>query len=117
MVGYNRRFSTHAQAVKRALQKLAKRFVMQYRINAGKIDASSWVHDPREGGGRIIGEVCHFVDLVQFFCDAAPVQVWAQSVGGDSEAARLQDNVSIQIAFADGSVCTIVYTSLVARTI
>lgn len=117
MVGYNRRFSPHAQAVKRALEKLPKPFVMQYRINAGKIDASSWVHDPREGGGRIRGEVCHFVDLLQFFCDSAPVRVFAQSVGGASDAARLQDNVSIEITFADGSIGNILYTSLGARAL
>lgn len=115
MVGYNRRFSSHAQTVKRALEKLPKPFVMQYRVNAGKIDAASWVHDAREGGGRIIGEVCHFVDLLGFFCDAAPVQVYAVSVGGTGDAARLQDNVSIQITFADGSIGEILYTSLGAR--
>jgi predicted dehydrogenase/threonine dehydrogenase-like Zn-dependent dehydrogenase len=117
MVGYNRRFSTHAQALKRALAKLPKPLVMQYRINAGKIDAASWVHDAHEGGGRIIGEGCHFIDLLQFFCDAAPVQVFATSVGGDSDAARLQDNVTIQITFADGSIGNILYTSLGARSL
>lgn len=117
MVGYNRRFSTHAQKIKRALEKLPKPLVMNYRVNAGKIDAASWVHDPREGGGRIVGEVCHFVDLLQYFCGAAPVQVFAQSVGGDSDAARLQDNVQIQISFADGSMGNITYTALGARSL
>ncbi len=117
MVGYNRRFSSHAQNVKRALEKLPKPFVMNYRVNAGKIDSASWVHDAREGGGRIIGEVCHFVDLLQFFCDAEPKQVYAQSVGGDSDVARLQDNVNLQIAFADGSIGNIIYTSLGARSL
>ncbi len=117
MVGYNRRFSSHAQTVKRALEKLPKPFVLNYRVNAGKIDPSSWVQDAREGGGRILGEGCHFIDLLQFFCDAAPVQVFASSVGGDSEAARLQDNVSLQISFADGSIGTILYTALGARAL
>lgn len=117
MVGYNRRFSTHAQTLKHSLAKLPKPFVMHYRINAGKIDAASWVHDAHEGGGRIIGEGCHFVDLLQFFCDAAPVQVFATGVGGDSDAARLQDNVNIQITFADGSIGSILYTSLGARSL
>jgi polar amino acid transport system substrate-binding protein len=90
---------------------------MQCRVNAGKIDAASWVHDPGEGGGRIIGEVCHFADLLQYFCDAAPVRVYASSVGGDSDAARLQDNVTLQIAFADGSIGNILYTSQGARSL
>lgn len=117
MVGYNRRFSSHAETVKRALAKVPKPYVMQYRINAGKIDAKSWVHDAEEGGGRIIGEGCHFCDLLEYFCDAEPVRVSATSVGGESEAARLQDNVNIQIAYADGSLGDIVYTSLGARTL
>lgn len=117
MVGYNRRFSAHAQMVKWILEKLPKPFVMQYRVNAGRLDAGSWVHDADEGGGRVRGEVCHFVDLLEFFCDAAPTQVFASSVGGDSEAARLQDNVSIQIAFADGSLGEILYTSQGARAL
>jgi predicted dehydrogenase len=117
MVGYNRRFSTHARTVKRALEQLPKPYVMQYRVNAGKIDAGSWVHDAREGGGRIVGEGCHFVDLLGFFCDAAPNRVYAASVGGDGEAARLQDNVSLQIAYADGSLGSGLYTSQGGRTL
>lgn len=117
MVGYNRRFSTHARALQRALAALPKPYVMHYRVNAGALEPSSWVHDPLEGGGRLVGEVCHFVDLLQFLAGAAPVRVRAQSVGGDTEAARLQDNVNLQIAFADGSVGNILYTSLGARTL
>ncbi|HZQ10999.1 MAG TPA: bi-domain-containing oxidoreductase [Anaerolineae bacterium] len=115
-VGYNRRFSPHARAIKHALEKLPKPYVMEYRVNAGAIEASSWVHDPVEGGGRIVGEACHFVDLLGFFAGALPTRVYAQNVGGDTDAARLQDNVSLQISFADGSTGSILYTSLGARS-
>jgi predicted dehydrogenase/threonine dehydrogenase-like Zn-dependent dehydrogenase len=115
MVGYNRRFSTHSIAVKNWLSKLSKPYIMHYRVNAGFIEPNVWVHDPEEGGGRIIGEVCHFIDLLQFFAGAAPVEVFANAVAGDSDAARLRDNLTIAIRFADGSIGNIVYTALGSR--
>lgn len=114
-VGYNRRFAEPARIAKLQLEKLPKPFVMSYRVNAGAIDASSWVYDPIEGGGRIIGEVCHFVDLLEYFCGALPTRVFAQNVGGD--AARLQDNVSVELSFEDGSMGSILYTALGARSL
>lgn len=115
MVGYNRRFSQYSIAVKNWLSQLSKPYVMHYRINAGFIEPNVWVHDPEEGGGRIIGEVCHFVDLLQFFAGAAPVEVFASAVDGDSDAARLRDNLTIALRFADGSIGNIVYTALGSR--
>lgn len=117
MVGYNRRFSSHAAALKQWLAPLPKPYVMHYRINAGFIEPQSWVHDPEEGGGRIVGEVCHFVDLMQYFAGAAPVEVFVRAVGGETDAARLRDNLSITITFADGSIGNIVYTALGARSL
>ncbi len=114
-VGYNRRFSSPVQTTKQQLAKVAKPFVMSYRVNAGAIDASSWVHNPIEGGGRIVGEVCHFVDLLEYFCGVLPTRVFAQNVSGD--ASRLQDNVSIALAFEDGSTGSILYTALGARSL
>jgi polar amino acid transport system substrate-binding protein len=102
--------------LKRALAQVPRPFLLEYRVNAGEIESNSWVHDPVQGGGRIIGEGCHAVDLVQFLTGAAPLRVFAQSLGGESDAARLQDNVSFQIEFADGSLATILYTSLGARS-
>lgn len=115
MVGYNRRFSKYAIALKRWLSQLSKPYVMHYRINAGFIEPNAWVHDAEEGGGRIIGEVCHFVDLLQFFAGAAPVEVFANAVAGNSDAARLRDNLTISLRFADGSIGNIVYTALGSR--
>lgn len=117
MVGYNRRFAPLARTCRDTLARLPRPFVMHYRVNGGAIEASSWVHDPEEGGGRIVGEVCHFVDLVQFFAGAPTVRVMAQSVGGEGPTASLLDNVSIELALADGSLATILYTALGARAL
>lgn len=85
--------------------------MIQYRVNAGFIPAEHWVHDPREGGGRILGEACHFVDLAHFLAGAPPVRVYAESITGDSRF-RADDNVLIQLKFADGSIASILYTAM-----
>ncbi|MGE5141705.1 MAG: bi-domain-containing oxidoreductase, partial [Rudaea sp.] len=117
MVGYNRRFSVYTRELQTALKSLPRPFQMHYRVNAGSIDPRRWVHDTVEGGGRIVGEVCHFVDLLQTFAGAAPVQVFAQGVRGATEVAGLDDNLAISLLFADGSAGNIVYTALGARSL
>jgi predicted dehydrogenase len=117
MVGYNRRFSVHTRRLKQWLAPLSKPYISHYRVNAGYIEPKSWVHDTEEGGGRIVGEVCHFVDLLQYLAGSAPVQVFANEVGGDSDAARLRDNLAVSILFADGSVGNIIYTALGSRAL
>jgi polar amino acid transport system substrate-binding protein len=79
--------------------------VALYRVNAGSVPADSWLVD-EEGGGRIIGEVCHFVDTLQFLIGADPVSVSAV------HAADHRDALSIQLMFSDGSIGTIIYSSL-----
>jgi predicted dehydrogenase len=110
MVGFNRRF---APLVVRTAQHFAGRgapLVMHYRINAGFIPPEHWVHDPVEGGGRILGEGCHFIDLLHFLAGAPPVRVYAESIGGGSRF-RGDDNVAITLRFADGSIGTVTYTA------
>ncbi|RIL04489.1 MAG: hypothetical protein DCC71_13955 [Proteobacteria bacterium] len=110
MVGFNRRF---APLVQRAAQHFAGRgapLVMHYRVNAGFIPPEHWVHDPVEGGGRILGEGCHFIDLLQHFAGAPPVRVFAESIGAGSRY-RGDDNVAITLRFADGSLGTVTYTA------
>jgi predicted dehydrogenase len=79
-------------------------------VNAGFIPPEHWVHDPVEGGGRILGEGCHFVDLLHALAGARPVRVFAESIGAGSRF-RGDDNVAITIRFADGSVGTVTYTA------
>ena len=105
MVGFNRRFAPHVRHAKACLENRSAPLVALYRVNAGSVPNDSWVL-AEEGGGRIIGEVCHFVDTLQFLIGADPVSVHAVHAADHREA------LSIQITFADGSIGTIVYSSL-----
>lgn len=112
MVGFNRRFAPSARAAYAHFTGRSTPLAMVCRVNAGFIPAVHWVHDPVEGGGRILGEVCHFVDLLHYFAGAAPVRVSASGLAPAGVAVLSDDNVSATIEFADGSVGTIVYSAL-----
>jgi predicted dehydrogenase len=105
MVGFNRRFAPMARQMKSFLKQVNGPFTMHYRVNAGPLAKDHWINDPEQGGGRILGEVCHFVDFLSFICGAAAHTVYARSV---SPAASEQD-VAITIEFTDGSLGTISY--------
>lgn len=105
-VGFNRRFSPMVQKLKAAFATNLP-IAVTYRINAGPIPPDSWIHHPDEGGGRIIGEVCHFVDLAQHLVGTEPAEVFAYGLGGDSGA--LHDNVTINLRFGNGSIASINY--------
>ncbi len=109
-VGYNRRFSPHAKKAKAYLNKRQNPLLINYRINAGFVSAEHWVHSEEEGGSRIIGEVCHFVDMMLFLTDSEPIRVHAERLSGDNRTVINDDNVAIVIKFADGSVGNIIYT-------
>ena len=104
MVGFNRRFAPQVQRVKQLLAGVAgpKAFVMT--VNAGAIPADHWTQDPDAGGGRIIGEACHFIDLLLFLA-GVPINGW-QRMGMDSPT---RDTVTLQLSFVDGSIGTIHY--------
>lgn len=110
-VGFNRRFAPLVQQAKEKFRNHTQPLSMLYRINSGAIPAVSWVQDSEEGGGRIIGEVCHFVDLLQYLCGSRPVSVYAQAVGGNTGGIPAEDVISITIRFEDGSIGTIHYFS------
>jgi predicted dehydrogenase len=105
-VGFNRRFSPLAERL-RAEFAAAGPIAIQYRVNAGPIPGEHWIHDPEDGGGRIVGEVCHFLDFAQFLTGDEPVEVFAQALGGPAGATR--DTLSIVLRFAGGSVASINY--------
>jgi len=111
MVGFNRRFAPQAIKAKGLFSKRKTPLMIQYRVNAGYLPLDHWVHDPVEGGGRITGEVCHFVDFLQFLTGAAPERVYAAKVASGANVIA-EDNVSITIDFADGSTGIILYTAL-----
>ena len=111
MVGFNRRFSPLAQEAKQFFANRDTPLSILYRVNAGHIPKEHWTQDPVEGGGRIIGEVCHFIDLMQFFTGAPPVSVFAESVNAKSPIIIDADSVFITLRFADGSNGVIAYLS------
>ncbi len=103
MVGFNRRFSPLIGKLKEFFSGRSSPLVVQCRINAGLLPKDSWINDPTEGGGRIRGEVCHFVDLMLHLVGSEPVQVYAQSADAGTVVATFQ--------FSDGSIGTISYVS------
>jgi predicted dehydrogenase len=108
MVGFNRRFAPMARAVRGAFAGRGPRTIV-CRVNAGALPPGHWTLDPEIGGGRIIGEGCHFLDLASYLAEDARIEaVDARGIG--PRRTRLED-AAIQIAFADGSVGQIVYVA------
>lgn len=104
MVGFNRRFAPQVQRMKQLLAGVSgpKAFVMT--VNAGAIPADHWTQDKEVGGGRIVGEACHFIDLLRFLADAPIVSHQRMTMD-----LATQDTVSLQFSFADGSIGTVNY--------
>ena len=107
MVGFNRRFSPHVVKMKELLAGRSGPLCMNMTINAGHIPAEHWVHDPVKGGGRIIGEACHFIDLMAHLAESPVTRVAAAMVAG--RVAVEDDKMSILLSFDDGSVGTVNY--------
>ncbi|MFY9558910.1 MAG: bi-domain-containing oxidoreductase [Terriglobales bacterium] len=107
MVGFNRRFAPLALRLKSFLREIHEPMALHYRVNAGFVPADHWLNDPEQGGGRVIGEVCHFVDFLTFLGGAAPIEVQAHSLANPGQYSN--DNVVSSIRFADGSQGTISY--------
>lgn len=106
-VGYNRRFAPLAIRLRSLLFESSEPFAAHYRVNAGYIPLNHWTQDPFQGGGRIIGEGCHFIDFLTFLAGAAPVSVSAQAL--PDQGRYRQDNVLISLTFPDGSLGSISY--------
>lgn len=110
MVGFNRRFSDSFTKIKDFLKSDKQPMTVKYRVNAGTIPADHWVQT-EQGGGRIIGEACHFIDIMHFLTESMPVRVFAESLSARSEADVSQDTVIATIKFTDGSVGILEYLS------
>ncbi len=106
-VGFNRRFSPLAQQLRSQVSGLHEPMHVHYRVNAGAIPLSHWTQDPNIGGGRIIGEGCHFVDFITFLVGAAPVSVTAHALPDHGK--YREDNISMTFTFPDGSIGVIDY--------
>ncbi len=105
MVGFNRRFSPMLVEAREVLRDRTGPLNIVYRVNAGFVPADSWLHGP-QGGGRIIGEACHFIDAMAFVAGGAPTLIGAVAPAG------VGDSISAMLGFADGSIGTLVYSSL-----
>lgn len=109
-VGFNRRYSSHAREARDFLAGRQDPLVMLYRVNAGAVPREHWTQDIVTGGGRIVGEGCHFVDLMSFVCGALPVRVRGAAVGQHSSGI-IDDHCVLELGFADGSIGSLVYAA------
>jgi predicted dehydrogenase len=107
MVGFNRRFAPLAIRLKNFFQDVREPLAVHYRVNAGFLPADHWLNDPQQGGGRILGEVCHFVDFMCFLMESSPVEVETRSLANPGQYSN--DNIVCSLRFANGSQGTISY--------
>jgi len=108
-VGFNRRYSPHVQLVKKLLADRTGPKMMVYRANAGFIPLTSWVYDAAEGGGRIVGEACHFIDLLTYIAGSEITSVYAIPLVQAGAEYSSDNNLAMTLAFADGSVGQLMY--------
>jgi len=109
MLGFNRRYAPQIQKMKSLLSTVHEPKVFMMTMNAGAIPADHWTQDPTIGGGRIIGEACHFIDLMRYLTGSKIVSVQARRIGDNDAMAVTEDKATIILGFADGSFGTIHY--------
>ena len=112
-VGFNRRFSKYAREIKKHTDHRINPLFIRYRMNAGFIPLDSWVH---EQGGRIVGEACHIIDLMNYFTGARISNVFTESISPSNEMFSTSDNRTIVLKYDDGSVCSIDYFAVGSKT-
>ncbi|MBP6533011.1 MAG: bi-domain-containing oxidoreductase [Bacteroidia bacterium] len=113
MLGFNRRFSPYTETLRSFISQSEKlssssAIAINYRINAGVVAADHWVHDPNVGGGRVLGEVCHFIDLCTFITGSKVTGVTANSMNTTDGKT---DTLTVNLSFANGSIANISYFS------
>jgi predicted dehydrogenase/threonine dehydrogenase-like Zn-dependent dehydrogenase len=106
-VGFNRRFAPYSKRLKSFFEDRVEPIYAHYRVNAGFIPSSHWLHDPSKGGGRLIGEGCHFIDYLVFLVGQIPESVHTQALPDNGK--YTSDNFVITMVFSDGSIGTISY--------
>jgi predicted dehydrogenase len=110
-VGFNRRFSPMLRELRDFIAAADGALAASYRVSAGRLSADHWTHDLDEGGGRVLGEGCHFVDSLAFLAGAPVARVYAAGYGAPELPVQARDNVAIELTFANGSIGTILYVS------
>jgi predicted dehydrogenase/threonine dehydrogenase-like Zn-dependent dehydrogenase len=109
LVGFNRRFSAHVRRMRELLRETPGPKSLSLLMNAGAVPADHWTQDPQAGGGRILGEACHFIDLARFLVGAPITGASAVAMRGGTDAARSLDTAHLSLEFADGSMASIEY--------
>jgi predicted dehydrogenase len=110
-VGHNRRFSPHTIQMQKWLADRQSPLVLQMRINTGFVPASHWVHSEDEGRSRVVGEMSHFIDLIQCVIGAPIVRISAERIAGDNCSVINNDNIAMSFKLADGSVGSLIYSA------
>ena len=105
--GFNRRFAPFSQELKKFISERQEALFIHYLVNAGHLPMNHWLHDPAQGGGRIIGEGCHFVDMLTYLVGEPPLSVTA--AGLPDNGRYREDNIHLTFTFPDGSIGTIDY--------
>lgn len=108
-VGFNRRFAPFIKIIKKVLQNVFEPVIINIRVNAGFIPKDHWIQDPEIGGGRLIGEACHFIDLAIYLANSKVVELKVESLPDLGRYSK--DNFIVTLKFNNGSIATITYTS------
>lgn len=106
-VGFNRRYAPLAQRLKAFFEPRAQPMHIYYRVNAGYLPLTHWLHDPQQGGGRIVGEGCHFIDFLVFLVGTMPIRVWGKAL--PDQGVYCEDNATLVFEFPDGSIGVVSY--------
>jgi predicted dehydrogenase/threonine dehydrogenase-like Zn-dependent dehydrogenase len=114
MVGFNRRFAPAIQRFRDFFGRRTSPLTLEYRVNAGSLPRNHWLNDPHQGGGRIIGEVCHFVDLLTYLAGSSLERVYAEPLGVERGPAA--QSAVISLRYGDGSIGSIIYAAEGDRT-
>ena len=114
MVGFNRRFSPLIVRAKEIITQRKNPLIIVYRVNAGYVPLHNWIHT-EEGGGRIIGEACHMIDLLNYFIGSEVESIQVDAIKPENSDVSSIDNFATILKYNDGSVCSLIYTSLGAK--
>lgn len=111
MVGFNRRFSPAAAEIRRFFSEVVQPLTVSIRMNAGAVAENHWTQSEEVGGGRIIGEACHAIDLASFLAGSRPVRVYAEAISGPEAPSISDDQCFITLRHANGSVSSVAYVA------
>ncbi|MCD4828951.1 MAG: bi-domain-containing oxidoreductase [Candidatus Cloacimonetes bacterium] len=116
-VGFNRRYAPMIVKMREVISRKVTPVMVQYRVNAGHIPLSSWVQNEEIGGGRIIGEGCHFVDTISYLVDSRLVDIQVAGLPVNGAGIIAKDNYNVLLRFENGSVGSLLYTSLGGKSL